>query len=196
MTTQSIGRNILENSSSRIIERGIPLGVIITIAGICALIFGFVWMREDIKRKNSLVTTGYLQSAKIEKVNRARLYIEARRSDPLREPQYQYDTVWTIVVEYEYSVDGQKYYGDRTTSSREVEVIENESQQPSVRLNTLLSTLKPGNPIQVYYNASDPEDSFLVFVSNPNIQRAYLIGSFCLLLGLVFTGFCLAFRTK
>ena len=174
-------------------SRGILLGALIALGGFVALVIGFVWLRSDAERRDWPTASGTLRSVRLAKVDRARLYIEARRSDPLPEPMYQHDTVWTVEVDYDFMVGGQRYAGDRATSSRRVEPAD--TDPPSAALRELAAGFKPGAAVTVHYRANDPEQSYLVYFENPQIRRAWWIGGALLAVGLALIAALRAWRS-
>lgn len=168
------------------LNRGVVLGALIALGGFVALAIGFVWMRADIERRDWPTASGTLRSARLAKIGRARLYVEARRSDPLSEPVYQHDTVWTVEVDYEFMVDGKHFAGDRATSSRRVERAD--VDPPSVAMRELASSFKPGAVVTVHYRHNDPEQNYLVYFENPQVRKAQLIGGLLVAAGFAMVG--------
>lgn len=164
------------------------MGLLIAGFGLFALLLSVWWLREDALARAWPTAAGTLHSVSLEKVDRARRYSQTRSADPMPDVVYQHDTVWMVLVEYEFVVDGRTFHGDRATSTRLADVFGTDARRPSAGLQSLVNKWVPGQSIQVHYRPENPEVSHLVFVDNPQILRAQLIGGSCLVAGLLLAG--------
>lgn len=169
-------------------HRGVGLGLLIAGFGLLVLGLGVWWLRDDALTRAWPTAAGTLHTVSLEKVDRARRYSQTRSADPMPDAVYQHDTVWTVLVDYEFVVGGRTFHGDRATSTRLAEVVGSDARQPSAALQALVKQWVPGQPIQVHYRPGNPDDSHLAFVDNPQISRAQLIGGSCLMAGLLLAG--------
>lgn len=167
-----------------LLARGAALGILIAVGGICAIVAAFIEAKDDAQKKNWPATAGKIITAQVGKIARKRIYIPARRSDPLPEPMWQTDVVWAIDVEYEYSIDGQTFSGTRATSATIYDSLDQNPTGPSEKLLALASKLVPNSRTSVHYNTLKPEESYLIFVENTQIKRGYIIGLVCLIIGI------------
>jgi hypothetical protein len=90
-------------------------------------------------------------------------------------------TIWRVEVEYEYSVQGRAYHGQRISARAYEE--QAKSGKPSAALSSVLARYPTGAIVPVHHSARNPQNSFLE-IDRSGSRLLFSIAACLALLGL------------
>ena len=164
-------------------DKFLMLGLLIVAGGLVSVGFGYAAHRRDLALQNWPTVPGTIVSCKIVQATEGRLRAPAHSAAPRPEADYQFSQVWTLEVEYRYTVQGVARTGHRATSGHWVEPVLPGNPEPGPRLQGLRAQWVEGAAVAVHYDPAQPAESYLAHVESPGKDSLFRTG-----LGLVITG--------
>jgi Protein of unknown function (DUF3592) len=173
--------------SDTVLHRALLLGVFIALAGAVFVGGGLLGWWGERQRAGWPQAAGRLVSVKLAQVDQARRSVEAARSLRPDEASYQLQAAWTVLVDYEFDLQGQRVHGDRLAHKAWLEPVAGGAGAPSAALQAVARQLAEqqaaGRPVPVYYRPDDPQDNFLLQRPHASARRALWLGGALLALG-------------
>jgi hypothetical protein len=133
------------------------LGVLLGVAGLGVIIWGFIRMRRASRTRSWPTTQGTIRSSRVTSREAPAVETETRYDEDAPAPAPQ--VLYRPQVEYTYTVDRQTYTGTELG----VDVVEVSSRQHA---QAHAARYAPGRPVTVFYDPEDPSRALL----EPGVQ--------------------------